>query len=203
MKCCFFLTELDFLGHHILAQGVEPQSSKCNKIINWPTPVSATDVCSFLGLVQYIAIFLPKLTDCTVILTPLTTKAVHKDFPTWTDGHDLAFWSIKQLVCSTECFTVIDHVNLGNNEIFVTCDTSDWRTGATLGFGPTWETARPVAFDSAQLSTAERSYPIYEKELLTIVHALKKWQLDLMGSPIYIYTDHKTLINFGVQHDLS
>ena len=142
MKCCFFLTELDFLGHHILAQGVEPQSSKCNKIINWPTPVSATDVCSFLGLVQYIAIFLSKLTDCTVILTPLTTKAVHKDFSTWTDAHDLAFWSIKQLICSTECLTVIDHVNPGNNEIFVTCDTSDWRTGATQGFGPTWETAR-------------------------------------------------------------
>ena len=24
-----------------------------------------------------------------------------------------------------------------------------------------------------------------------------------MGSPIYVYTDHKTLINFDVQHDLS
>ena len=33
--------------------------------------------------------------------------------------------------------------------------------------------------------------------------SLKKWRLDLIGSPIYVYTDHKTLINFDVQHDLS
>ena len=27
-KCQFFLTELDFLGHHISTHGIEPQSSK-------------------------------------------------------------------------------------------------------------------------------------------------------------------------------
>ena len=72
-----------------------------------------------------------------------------------------------------------------------------------LSFGSMWETAWPVAFDSAQLSSAEKSYPVHEKELLTIVQALKKWRSDLIGSLVYIYTDHKTLINFDVQHDLS
>ena len=119
--------------------------------------------CSFLALVQYIAVFLLKLTDHTVVLNPLTTKAAHKDFPTWTDVHDFTFQSIKQLVCSAECLTIIDHSNPGNNKNFVTCDASDWRTSAKLSFGPTWETARPVAFDSTQLSSAERSYPLHEK----------------------------------------
>ena len=32
-KCQIFLTELDFFGHHISACGIEPQSSKCNKIM--------------------------------------------------------------------------------------------------------------------------------------------------------------------------
>jgi hypothetical protein len=50
-KCDFFLLELDFLGHHISSRGVEANSSKVDKILNWPKPRNATDVCSFLGLV--------------------------------------------------------------------------------------------------------------------------------------------------------
>ena len=171
--------------------------------MKWPTPWSATDVRSFLGLVRYIAGFLPKLTDHTVILTPLTTKDAHKTFPTWTSDHDFAFKSIKALVCGAKCLTVIDHINPGNNNIYLTCDASDWRTGATLSFGLTWETAWPVAFDSAHLSPTEKKYPIHKKELLAIVWALKKWRSDLIGSPIHVYTDHRTLINFDMQHDLS
>ena len=202
-KCQFFVTELNFLGHHISARGIEPQSSKCDKIMKWPKPRSATDVRSFLGLVRYIVGFLPKLADHTVVLTPLTTKDSHKLFPPWTAAHDFAFELIKTLVCSVECLTVIDHANPGDKKIFLTCDASDWRTGATLSFGSMWETARPVAFDSAQLLSAEKSYPVHEKELLAIVRALKKWRSDLIGSPIYVYTDHKTLINFDIQCDLS
>jgi hypothetical protein len=54
-----------------------------------------------------------------------------------------------------------------------------------------------------QLKAAEKNYPIHEKELLAIVRALKKWQSDLLGSPIYVYTDHKTLENLNSQKDLS
>ena len=201
-KCQFFLTELDFLGHHVSTHGIEPQLSKCDKIMRWPTPRSATDIRSFLGLVRYIMTFLPKLANHTVILTPLITKDAHKVFPAWTDKHNLAFESIKTLVCSTECLTIVNHLNPGDNKIFLTCDASDWRTGAALSFGPTWEMARPVAFDSAQLLSAKKSYPIHEKELLAIVCALKKWRSDLIGSPVYVYTDHKMLMNFDTQWDL-
>jgi hypothetical protein len=105
--------------------------------MGWPILKLATDICSFLGLVCYIAIFLPKLADHTVILTPLTTKEACKCFPTWTTDHQMAFEAIKGLVVSADCLTTIDHLNLGDNKIFVTCDASDWRTGATLSFRPT------------------------------------------------------------------
>ena len=42
-----------------------------------------------------------------------------------------------------------------------------------------------------------------EKELLAVIRALKKWRVDLLGSPFFIYTDHKTLENFTTQRDLS
>ena len=50
---------------------------------------------------------------------------------------------------------------------------------------------------------AELSYPVHEKEMLAIIHALQKWQADLVGSPFMIFTDHKTLENFDIQPDLS
>ena len=86
---------------------------------------------------------------------------------------------------------------------FVTTDASDHRTGAVLSFGETWETACPVAYDSYQLNSAEKNYPVHEKELLTIVKALKKWQTSLLGTHFQIYTDHHTLEYFQSQKDMS
>jgi RNase H-like domain found in reverse transcriptase/Reverse transcriptase (RNA-dependent DNA polymerase)/Integrase zinc binding domain len=202
-KCNFFQREVDFLGHHISERGIEPNSSKVEKILNWPVPKSSTDVRAFLGLVRYISVFLPKLADHTCILTPLTTKDCRKKFPNWTTDHQTAFDTVKALVVSADCLTVIDHEHPGENNIFVTCDTSDWRMGATLSFGPTWETAHPVAFDSMQLKAAEKNYPVHEKELLAVIRALKKWCSDLLGTHFYVYTDHRTLENFDTQKDLS
>jgi hypothetical protein len=117
--------------------------------------------------------------------------------------HQMAFNTIKALGVSCECLTTIDHTNLGDNKVFVTCNASDWRTRATLSFGPSWELACPVAFDSMQLKGAEKNYPIHEKELLAIIRTLKKWRLDLLGIPIVVYSDHCTLQNFDTQRDLS
>jgi hypothetical protein len=117
--------------------------------------------------------------------------------------HQLAFEVIKALVVSADCLTTINHINPHDNKIFVPCDASNWCTGATLSFGPTWETAHPVAFDSMQLKGAEKNYPVHKKELLAIICALKKWRSDLLGAKFYVYTDHQTLENFDSQKALS
>jgi len=204
-KSSLFCTEIDFLGHHISRRGLGADPKKVKQILNWPKPKSATEVCAFLGLVRYIANFLPKLANYTRIfkLMPLTHKPCNKLFPTWEHSHQSAFENIKQLVVGRDCLVNIDHDNMGQNKIFVTCDTSNWRTGAVLSFGESWETARPVAFDSTQLCGAQLHYPTHEKELLAIIQALTKWRSDILGSPIMVYTDHQTLENFDQQKDLS
>jgi len=202
-KCEFYLFELEFLGHHISQRGIEANSAKVEKILAWPRPHCTKDVRSFLGLVRYVAAYLPRLADYTRLPTPLTMKEVQREFPAWSKEHEDAFEGVKGLVVSRECLTTVDHDNLGENKVFVTCDASDWRTGAVLSFSPTWELARPVAFDSAQLNAAEKNYPIHKKELLAIVRALGKWRSDLLGRPIYVYTNHRMLQNFDTQRDLS
>jgi hypothetical protein len=104
---------------------------------------------------------------------------------------------------SRDCLTMVYHHNPGDNKIFVTCDASQRHTGAVLSFGPTWETARPVAFESHQLHGAELHYPIHEQEMLSIIHTLRKWQCNLLSSEFIVYTDHWTLQNFNMQKELS
>lgn len=202
-KTHIFCTEIDFLGHHISSRGIEPNAAKVQRIMDWKSPCSAKEVCSFLGLVRYIAAFLPKLAEHTRVLTPLTSKSCNVVFPKWMAEHELAFHAIKDLVLSADCLTTIDHVNPGTKKIFVMCDASNWRTGAVLSFGKTWEMAHLVAFDSQQLNSTQLNYPVHEKELLAIIHALTKWRVDLVGSEILIYTDHRTLEAFDRQRDLS
>lgn len=150
-KCQFYLKKLDFLRHHISTRGIEPNLSKVEHVLNWPVPKSATDVRTFLGLVRYIFTFLPQLADHTVILTLLTMKEAKKSFPEWDTAHQTTFDAIKALIVSVDCWTTIDHDTPCDNKIFITCDASDWHTGTTLSFGPTWELVQPVAFDSMQL----------------------------------------------------
>src|SRR5271168_625779 len=88
-------------------------------------------------------------------------------------------------------------------KIYVTADASDTCSGAVLSFGPSWETSRPVAFYSSTFKDTELNYPVHEKELLAVIRALKKWRSDLVGSPFFVFTDHKTLENFDKQKDLS
>ena len=202
-KSVLFSREVDFLGHHISERGIEADTKKVEQILNWPTPKCSTNVCAFLGLVRYVADFLPFLVDHTSILTPLMHKSADIIFPSWTTVHQHAFDAIKGLVTGHDCLTTINHDDMQDNKIFITCDASDQRTGAVLSYGPTWESARPVAYDSMALKAAQLNYPVHEKELLAIIRALQKWRSELLGAPILIYTDHRTLENFNHQKDLS
>jgi hypothetical protein len=118
-KSQLFTTELDFLGHHISSRGIEPDRKKVEKIQEWPVPQCAKDVRKFLGLVQYLAAFLPRLAEHRSVLTPLTTKESQKEWPGWATRHQQAFQNIKDTVLSTDCLTSIDHDNMDGVELMV------------------------------------------------------------------------------------
>ena len=202
-KTKLFCKEVNFLGHHISENGIEADGTKVDKVVSWPIPKSATQARSFIGLVRYMAAFLPNLAEHTAVLTTLTTKGAEKCFPTWTEKHQKAFDSIKRIIVGRGRLTTIDFSQMPENKIYVTTDASDTCSGALLSFGTSWETARPVAFDSMTFKNAELNYPVHEKELLAVIRALKKWRADLVGSPFFVFTDHKTLENFNTQKDLS
>jgi len=175
-KCHFFRTEIHFLGHKISRKGIEADEGKADRILRWPRPMNAHEARSFLGLVRYMANFLPDLAEHTEVLTELTHRSAEKIFPDWDSRYQRAFDGVKKLVTSRECLTMIDLGLMPTHKIFVTTDASDTHSGAVLSFGKTWETARPVAFDSMTFKGAELNYLVHEKELLAIMRALKKWR---------------------------
>jgi len=52
-KCEFGKTSLNYLGHVVGGGELKIDPSKVAVIINWPKPMSTTDVRSFLGVAQY------------------------------------------------------------------------------------------------------------------------------------------------------
>jgi hypothetical protein len=202
-KSILFTESVEFLGHRVSRMGIEACEKKAERILDWPVPTSSMETWQFLGLVCYLQQFLPNLAIHCHVLEELMQKKYEKNFPAWTQVHQCAFDVIKQLVVSRECLTVIDPDQMPDLKIFITTDASDLASGAVLSFGKTWEKARLVAYDSCSFKGAELNYPVHEKELLAIIRALKKWKYDLLGVPFFVYTDHKTLLNFGTQRDLS
>ena len=62
------LPRVDYLGHRIASNGLEPAASKVATIVNAPSPRNVTELRSLLGLVNYYRMFLP---DVATILAPL------------------------------------------------------------------------------------------------------------------------------------
>lgn len=98
-KTSLFCNEIDFLGHHISRRSIKADGKKVDKILDWPVPRCTKDIRTFLGLVRYIANFLPKLADYMSVLTTLTIKEAKENF-IWLPQHFAAFEAIKKLVTS-------------------------------------------------------------------------------------------------------
>ena len=60
-KCQFFRPELKYLGHTVCKEGIRPIESKVAAISKVPRPTNATEVKSFLGMVNFYGKFIPDL----------------------------------------------------------------------------------------------------------------------------------------------
>jgi hypothetical protein len=78
-------------------------------------------------------------------------------------------------------------------------DASDFGVGAVLLQPDDFIEWHPLAFESKKLSSAERNYPAQERELATILHALRTWRYLVEGSKFTVLTDHLPLRYFRDQ----
>jgi hypothetical protein len=84
-KCNLYAKEMDCLGHIIDNNGIHPDVDKLQRIRDWRTPCKYQDVQRFIGLVNYVANFLPDVTTYTAPLqgmvqngTPFFWRPIHE-----------------------------------------------------------------------------------------------------------------------------
>ena len=75
--------------------------------------------------------------------------------------------------------------------------------GATLSQLNTNGELQLVTCTSRKLNPAEKNYPTHEREMLALVHALKKWKHYLLGSKVVAYTDNVALKFWRTAQNLS
>ena len=97
-KCAFFRKEVLYLGHVVSEDGIVPDSTKTDKVSNWPTPSCVPQLQAFLGLANYYCHFIQNFSELAKPLHELTGK--NKIFQ-WTEQCDRAFQAFKQQLTTT------------------------------------------------------------------------------------------------------
>jgi hypothetical protein len=96
----------------------------------------------------------------------MTSNNIIKEAFFWTEATIKAFKKLKEATCTTLVLATIDFTKA----FIVECDDSSHGIGAIL-----MQEGRPHIFYSNQLKGKNLLKPIYEKEMLAILHAVKNW----------------------------
>ena len=91
-KCSFMLPSVNYLGHSISSEGLQPTREKIRAITDAPTPTTLAQLRSFLGLVNYYSKFLPQL---ATTLAPLYSLLCRNKKWHWGNKQQDAFKAAK------------------------------------------------------------------------------------------------------------
>ena len=175
--------EINFYGHKITDKGILPDEKKVEAIKNMKTPQDVTAVKRFCGLTQYMARFLPSLSETIEPIRALTRKGV--DFE-WSEQCEQAFCKIKKQISEAPVLRYYDP----DKELVLQTDSSQSGLGAVL-----LQEGQPIEYASRSLTTSERNWAQIEKESLSLLFGLERFNQYTYGRKIVIQNDHRPLQN--------
>ena len=126
-KCHFYHESVEFLGHNFTRHGVEPMKKNMTSIESFATPTSVKGVRSFLGVIGYYRDHIQNFAQVAHPLVQMLKKQVEFK-TTWGPPQLAAFVKLKRLIADCPLLSYPDP----NLPFFVSCDTSDFATGAVL-----------------------------------------------------------------------
>ena len=180
-KLRLYLTELVYIGHHISVNGLSPDPAKVTAVKNMPEPTSPQAMHHFLGMCNYLARFIHRLSATSEPLRRLTEG--NAEFR-WTEAEKLAFRNLKDMISQKQLLTFYDV----RKPVVIQYDASTEGLGATL-----LQEGRPVVSISRSLTKSERNYVALELECLAVVFACQKFDQYIYGKRVTVETDHKPL----------
>ena len=179
---------IQYLGYMIGSGTIAPVDAKVESIKNLAVPTTRKGVQKFLGTVGYYRRFCPNFSQVAAPLTDLTSSK--KKF-VWTEGGQEAFDKIKGMLT---CKPVLKSPNF-NEQIHLQVDASETGAGAVLLQKGIDDLLHPVAFMSCKFKPYQMHYSTIEKEALSLLLALEKFDVYVSGSshPVVVYVDHQPL----------
>ena len=180
-KCQLFKTDLQYMGNTIFIRNkrvcVRPFRSQIKAIQKLKPPTTIKGCQSFVGLVNFVSIFCPKLQRLLKPIYDLTRKG--KQF-LWEEEQQRAFDEVK---CRLQRPPVL-HLPDRHGHFQLYLDTSKFPTGSALYQIQNGQ-PRLIAYASKRMPEAAKNYSITELEMCrlamnitTFSHLLKKVDFD-------------------------
>ncbi|XP_061129807.1 uncharacterized protein K02A2.6-like [Syngnathus typhle] len=186
-KCLFGVKEMTFLGDKVTSEGVEPDQSKVQAILDMPAPTDKKGVLRAMGMINFRGKFIPNLTSKTACLRELLQ---HNTVFEWTYRHEREWKKLKETVTTEPVLTFFDP----SKPTKISTDASKDGLGAAL-LQMNEDKWQPVAYASRSMTETEQRYAQIEKETLGLVFGCGKFHSYVYGLPTFTAeTDHKPLI---------
>jgi hypothetical protein len=180
-KCEFRVTEVDFLGHRIIQEGLKMDDHKVKAILK-----------SFLGLASYYCKFIKNFAKIVAPFTNLWKKSV--ETYEWDKACNEAFGTLKGILVKTLVLKLPDF----DKDFEIHFDAFDFAIGGVLV-----QEGKPVPFENKKLSETKGRWPTHEKEMWAVIHCLKTWGHYIGSKDVMVWTDNVTLKYFATQPKLS
>lgn len=174
-------TEMKFMGRVVSKGTIKPLDKYREAIIKLKKPENKSDVMRFLGMLKFLAAYIPHLSKQSTKLRELTHNNAKFQ---WTDAHEEEFQNLITIITSDPVLAIYDK----EKPVVVQTDASKDGLGCVL-----LQEGHPVAYASRTLSKSEQKWAQIEKELLAIVFSCIKFHYYLYGREFLVQSDHKPL----------
>lgn len=178
-KTFWCVDKVDYLGFRLTKQGVLPQPKKVDAITGMRAPTNKTQVRRFIGMVNYYRYMWKRRSE---LLTPLTEVSGKNSKFEWKERQQQAFEKVKAAISKEVMLSFPDY----SQPFQLYVDASEYQLGAVLK-----QENKTLAFFSRKLNKSQRNYTVGEKEMLSVVEALKEFRSMILGYEIHVYTDHR------------
>ena len=145
-KCLIRQSKVKYMGHILSAEGLLPDPVKVSAVLQMPAPSDKEGVRRFLGLVQYLAKFIPNLSKIDAPLRVLLKSDVQF---TWDFEQEQCFRELKKLCSSPPVLAYYDV----NKPVEIECDASKDGLGSVL-----LQEGHVIAYASRSLTETEKRY---------------------------------------------
>ena len=192
-KCHWFQESITFVGFNVSKDGLSPDPKKVEVVRNYPTPKSAKQVKSFLGLMSYFRRLIKDYSKISYPLNELLRKNVTFK---WTEQCQIAFDTLRNKLISAPILAFPDY----SKQFIVTTDSSQHGLGFMLSQKDASGLERPIAFGGKAVNKHQQAYPIYQLEMLALITGIEHFEQYLTVKPFIVFTDNTALIWLLKQH---